>query len=112
MALPAPTKLTRRYLVDFTWRTAVFLMILTLYLYNKTLLDVTRPGRLFWPLSLLWVAVLVLPVWEYRFAKYPQRFWFGSNCLLQCGSCKEQLCRYKVPRSPRFRSQNTTATHS
>ena len=52
MALPAPTKLTRRYLVDFTWRAAVFVLILSLYLYDKTLLDVTRPGRLFWPLSL------------------------------------------------------------
>ena len=242
MALPAPTKLTRRYLLDFSWRSAVFLMILGIYLYDKTLLNFTRQGRLFWPLSLLWVAVLVsmlaqlhpksglttgcmkqyvsgyepvanydrdklketvrqqnigalkvavlwlavngffgflymrkvftvaelvllcafyylcdlicvlffcpfqtflmknrccvncrifawgswmmavplvfvahiyarslvaasilvLVVWEYRFRKYPQRFWFGSNCLLQCGHCKEQLCRYKVPRSPRF----------
>lgn len=244
MALPAPTKLTRRYLLDFTWRAAVFLLILGIYLYDKTLLNFTRPGKLFWPLSLLWItvlvsmlaqlnpksglttgcmkqyvsgyqpvanydrdklkqtvrqqnigaakvaalwlavngsigvlymkkvvsvaelvllcafyylcdlicvlffcpfqtflmknrccvncrifawgswmmavplafvphiyarslvaaSVLVLVVWEYRFHKYPQRFWFGSNCLLQCGHCKEQLCRYKFPRSPRFAS--------
>ncbi len=242
MTLPAPTKLTRRYLLDFTWRAAVFLMILGIYLYDKTLLNFTRAGRLFWPLSLLWItvlvsmlaqlsprsglttgcmkqyvsgyqpvanydreqlrktvrqqnigaakvavlwlavngfigylymkrvlsvaelvllcafyylcdlicvlffcpfqtflmknrccvncrifawgswmmaiplvlvphiyarslaaaSVLVLLVWEYRFYKYPQRFWFGSNCLLQCAHCKEQLCRYKVPTSPRF----------
>ena len=28
---------------------------------------------------------------------------FGSNKLLQCAHCQEQLCRYKFPRSPRFR---------
>ena len=56
--------------------------------------------------SLVAASVLVLVVWEYRFYKYPQRFWFGSNCLLQCGHCKEQLCRYKVPKSPRFRNIN------
>ena len=55
--------------------------------------------------SLVGASVLVLLVWEYRFRKYPQRFWFGSNRLLQCAHCKEQLCRYKLPRSPRFRSQ-------
>lgn len=242
MALPAPTKLTRRYLLDFSWRAAVFLMIFGIYLYDKNLLNFTGQSKLFWPLSLLWIAVLVsmlaqlnpksglttgcmkqyvsgyqpaanydrdklkktvrqqnigaakvaalwlavhgfigylymkkvvsvaellllcafyylcdlicvlffcpfqtflmknrccvncrifawgswmmavplvfvphiyarslvgasvlvLLVWEYRFYKYPQRFWFGSNCLLQCAHCKEQLCRYKVPRSPRF----------
>ena len=55
-------------------------------------------------LSLVAASILVLIVWEYRFAKYPERFWFGSNRHLQCGHCKEQLCRYKVPRSPRFRT--------
>lgn len=242
LSLPAPTSLTRRYLRDFLFRAAVFLMILGIYLYDKSLLDITRQERLFWPVSVLWLAVvcsmlaqlnprsklttgcmkqfvsgfvpvsgytpeqlrsavreqnkgaakvavtwlavngifgalylkkifsvaemillcalyyvcdlvcvlffcpfqtflmknrccvncrifawgswmmaiplifvmhpyaqtlvgaslLVLAVWEYRFAKYPERFWFGSNCLLQCGSCKEQLCRYKVPSSPMF----------
>ena len=42
-------------------------------------------------------------VWEVRFRRYPERFWFGSNKLLQCAHCQEQLCRYKFPRSPRFR---------
>ena len=59
MALPAPTRLTRRYLLDFSWRAAVFVMILGIYLYDKTLLNFTRQTTLFWPLSLLWVAVLV-----------------------------------------------------
>ena len=242
LTLPAPTSLTRRYILDFLFRAAVFGMIFGVYLYDKTLLDITRQTRLFWPLSLLWIAVLVsmlaqlnprsklttgcmkqyvsgfvpaggydrdqlkqavrdqnkgalkvallwivvnglfgllyvkkifsaaelillcalyylcdlicvlffcpfqtflmknrccvncrifawgswmmaaplvciphpyartlvgasllvLAVWEYRFAKYPERFWFGSNCLLRCDRCKEQLCRYKVPTSPKF----------
>lgn len=246
MALPAPTKLTRRYLLDFTWRAAVFLMIFGIYLYDKNLLHFETQSKLFWPLSLLWVAVLVsmlaqlspksrlttgcmkqyvtgyrpapnydreglktavkqqnvgaakvaalwlavhgaigylymkkavtvaelvllcafyylcdltcvlffcpfqtflmknrccvncrifawgswmmavplvfvphlyarslvaasvlvLLVWEFRFRKYPQRFWFGSNCLLRCGECKEKLCRYKVPRSPGYQAMS------
>ena len=48
--------------------------------------------------SLCAFAILVLVVWEYRFRRYPERFWFGSNRNLQCASCKEQLCRYKHPR--------------
>ena len=242
MTLPAPTKLTRRYLLDFTWRAAVFLLILYIYLRDRSLLNITEQSRFFWPLSLLWIAVLismlaqlnpksglttgcmkqyvsgfvpadnydqeklkqtvrqqnigalkvaavwlaangffgflyakgvftaselvllcafyylcdlicvlffcpfqtflmknrccvncrifawgswmmatplvfvphiyarslvaasvlVLIVWEYRFFKFPERFWFGSNCLLQCAHCREQLCRYKVPTSPKF----------
>ena len=242
LSLPAPTPVTRRYIRDFVFRSAVFLMILGIYLYDRSLLDITRREQTFWPLSLLWIAVLVsmlaqlnpksglttgcmkqhisgflpaanfdraklaqtvraqnkgaakvavvwllvnglfgalylrkilsaaelillcafyylcdlicvlffcpfqtflmknrccvncrifawgswmmaiplvflwhpyaqslvwasvlvLVVWEYRFAKYPERFWFGSNCLLRCGHCKEQLCRYKVPTSPKF----------
>lgn len=53
--------------------------------------------------SLFWTGVLVLVFWEVRFRRHPERFWSGSNRSLQCGSCKEQLCRYKIPRSPRFR---------
>jgi len=55
-------------------------------------------------LTLVGASLLVLVVWEYRFRKYPERFWMGSNRHLQCAHCKEQLCRYKVPRSPRFRT--------
>ena len=53
--------------------------------------------------SLFWTGVLVLVVWEVHFRRHPERFWFGSNRHLQCAHCTEQLCRYKVPRSPRFR---------
>lgn len=48
--------------------------------------------------SLFWTGVLVLVVWETRFHRYPERFWFGSNRRLQCSHCEEQLCRYKHPR--------------
>lgn len=245
--MTAPTALTRRYLVTFTMRLTIFLMILGIYLWDKRLLDFTAGGPLFWPLTLLWLvmlvamlsqlnphsrltigcmkqypssfdptdfdperlkqavrgqnlgalkvaviwlainglfgllflkeifsvsellllaalyylcdlicvlffcpfqtflmknrccvncrifawgswmmaipllcvphiyaqslvwaSVLVLVVWEYRFFRYPERFWFGSNRHLQCAHCKEQLCRYKVPRSPRFQNKKTT----
>ena len=53
--------------------------------------------------SLVGLGLVVLVVWEVRFRRYPERFWFGSNKLLQCAHCQEQLCRYKFPRSPRFR---------
>ena len=46
MTLPAPTKLTRRYLLDFTWRAAVFLLILYIYLRERAALDVTDPEPL------------------------------------------------------------------
>lgn len=48
--------------------------------------------------SLFGAGLLVLFVWEVRFRRYPERFWYGSNRNLQCASCKEQLCRYKLPR--------------
>lgn len=54
--------------------------------------------------SLAGLGAVVLAVWEVRFHRHPERFWHGSNKLLQCGGCSEQLCRYKRPRSPRFRS--------
>lgn len=53
--------------------------------------------------SLVGMGLVVLVVWEVRFRRYPERFWFGSNKLLQCAHCQEQLCRFKLPRSPRFR---------
>lgn len=52
--------------------------------------------------SLAGMGLVVLIVWETRFHRHPERFWFGSNRLLQCSHCREQLCRYKIPRSPKF----------
>lgn len=48
--------------------------------------------------SLFGTGLVVLWVWEVRFRRYPERFWYGSNRNLQCASCREQLCRYKWPR--------------
>lgn len=48
--------------------------------------------------TLFGAGLLVLCVWEVRFRRYPERFWYGSNRNLQCASCKERLCRYKWPR--------------
>lgn len=52
--------------------------------------------------SLVGAGLLVLAVWETRYRRYPQRFWFGSNKNLQCANCTEQLCRYKWPRTRNF----------
>ena len=49
LSLPAPTTVTRRYIRDFLFRAAVFLMILGIYLYDKSLLDITRRGEPFGP---------------------------------------------------------------
>ena len=57
----------------------------------------------FYARSLVGTGVVVLVCWEVRFVRHPERFWYGSNRRLRCGSCQEQLCRYKFPRSPRFR---------
>ena len=53
--------------------------------------------------TLFGTGLAVLAVWERRYARHPERFWEGSNRLLQCARCQEQLCRYKFPRSPKFR---------
>ena len=55
--------------------------------------------RHFFAQTLILASVLVLVVWEVRFLRHPQRFWFGSNQRLQCAHCKDKLCRYKYPRS-------------
>lgn len=55
----------------------------------------------FYAQSLFWTGVVVLIFWEVRFRRHPERFWSGSNRLLQCASCREQLCRYKRPRARR-----------
>ena len=49
--------------------------------------------------SLVAASVVVFAVWEVRYRRYPERFWFGSNRNLQCAHCTEQLCHYKWPRT-------------
>lgn len=48
--------------------------------------------------TLFGTGLVVLCIWEVRFRRYPERFWYGSNRNLQCAFCQEQLCRYKWPR--------------
>ena len=49
----------------------------------------------FYGLSLFITACIVLIHWEIRYAKYPERFWQGSNRKLQCESCKDKTCQMK-----------------
>lgn len=49
----------------------------------------------FYGLSLFIMACIVLVHWEIRYAKYPERFWQGSNKKLQCENCKDKTCQMK-----------------
>lgn len=46
----------------------------------------------FYSLSLFFTALAVWIVWEINAAKYPERFWEGSNKALQCSECGDKLC--------------------
>lgn len=47
-------------------------------------------------IGLVLAGTLVLICWEVRYRRYPERFSEQTNELLQCGNCREKLCRYKV----------------
>ena len=49
----------------------------------------------FYSWSLFFTSLVVLIHWEIAYAKYPQRFWEGSNATLQCRNCKERTCQIK-----------------
>jgi hypothetical protein len=49
----------------------------------------------FYSWSLVFTALVVLIHWEIIYAKYPQRFWSGSNQTLQCMNCKDKTCQWK-----------------
>ncbi|MCR5738045.1 MAG: hypothetical protein K6G64_10425 [Eubacterium sp.] len=51
--------------------------------------------RNFYSWSLFFTSVVVLIHWEIIYAKYPERFWFGSNQNLQCAHCKDKTCQVK-----------------
>ncbi|MBQ0065243.1 MAG: hypothetical protein KBT48_05720 [Firmicutes bacterium] len=51
--------------------------------------------RNFFSWSLFFTSLIVLIRWELIYAKYPERFWFGSNKTIQCANCKDKTCRYK-----------------
>ncbi|MBE6032509.1 MAG: hypothetical protein E7224_04875 [Clostridiales bacterium] len=53
--------------------------------------------RDFFTWSLFFTSLVVLIRWELIFAKYPERFWLGSNKSLRCENCTDKMCRIKKP---------------
>ncbi len=49
----------------------------------------------FYSWSLFVTSLVVLIRWEITYAKYPERFWSGSNKKLQCATCKDKICQIK-----------------
>ena len=49
----------------------------------------------FFSWSLFFTSCIVLIKWEITYAKYPERFWYGSNSSLQCVNCKDKICQLK-----------------
>ena len=49
----------------------------------------------FYSWSLFFTSLVVLLHWEITYAKYPERFWEGSNSTLKCNNCKERTCQIK-----------------
>ena len=46
-------------------------------------------------ISLTIIAVIITIRWEYRYRRYPERFFECSNDALACANCKNHLCREK-----------------
>ncbi len=51
--------------------------------------------RNFFSWSLFFMSLLVLIHWEIIYAKYPERFWSGSNQRLKCINCQDKICQVK-----------------
>lgn len=51
--------------------------------------------RNFFSWSLFFTSCVVLLKWEITYAKYPERFWSGSNRNLQCANCRDKICQIK-----------------
>lgn len=49
----------------------------------------------FFSRSLFFTSCVVLIHWEIVYAKYPERFWSGSNQKLQCAVCQDKTCQLK-----------------
>lgn len=49
----------------------------------------------FFSWSLFFTSLVVLIRWELIYAKYPERFWSGSNAKLSCANCNDKICKYK-----------------
>lgn len=54
---------------------------------------VLLPGLLTYSLAAM--SLLLFIKWEIAYAKYPERFWEGSNTELSCGNCPEKSCVIK-----------------
>lgn len=51
--------------------------------------------RNFFSWSLLFTSLVVLIRWELNYAKYPERFWYGSNDRIKCKNCRDRQCQLK-----------------
>ena len=51
--------------------------------------------RNFYTWSLFFMSCIVLIRWELIYAKFPERFWSGSNKNLQCANCQDKTCQIK-----------------
>lgn len=51
--------------------------------------------RNFFSWSLFFTSLVVLIRWEIVYATHAERFWFGSNKILQCSRCKDGTCHIK-----------------
>lgn len=49
----------------------------------------------FFSWSLFFTSIVVLIHWEIIYAKHPERFWSGSNQILQCAECQDKTCQLK-----------------
>ena len=49
----------------------------------------------FYSWSLFFMACVVLIRWETVYAAHMERFWSGSNQVLQCSGCKDKTCQMK-----------------
>lgn len=49
----------------------------------------------FFSWSLFFTSIVVLIHWEIIYAKHPERFWNGSNKILQCAECQDKTCQLK-----------------
>ena len=51
--------------------------------------------RNFFTWSLFFTSLILLIRWEVTLIKYPERFWEGSNSILQCQNCQDKICKRK-----------------
>ncbi len=51
--------------------------------------------RNLYSISLVVYALVLLIVWEYRYAKYPERFYEKANSNLKCANCNDKLCKIR-----------------